>query len=1162
MNWNKLISGILSVSLCVSSLWVSGVPVSAETNQSSYLYEVDLGEEGVQIGQDLFGAFFEDINAAAYGGLYAELVRNRSFEFFSTNVNNDPSAHTYGWSVDGDASMELQSTGGMNEKNQYWLEVSAKSNDSGVSNSGYDGITLQKGENYNFSMYIKGVYTGGFEIALTKGNDVIAVAEILTEASDEWTKISATLQSKEDAKDAVLCVRLKEAGSVGMDMVSLFPEHTYNNRENGLRADLVQKLKELHPGFLRFPGGCVIEGQQLSEAFNWKDSVGDVSERSIMKSYWMRQETPYYYQEYGLGFYEYFLLCEDLGCEPLPCLSAGLTCFWAPTIAPIEQMQPYIDNALDLIEFANGDANDPSQTWAKLRAEMGHPEPFNLKYLEIGNEQVADERYYQRFELFAKQINARYTDIKILSSVVGLSNGVGQPTTEWLKGKGREFCYANDEHFYMSPEWFFNNAGRYDVMDRGDDAYVFAGEYASHHVVGDEKKEDVLSAISEAAFMTGFERNADIVKLSCYAPLFCKLGYVNWDPDLIWFDNQTVYGTPSYYVDWMYGNNLGDHTLKDSVTSLESGGGAAAPKYEDDMLTGKVGVGSWVTTVEYDDILVKDNATGEILYQNDFSENNLDEWSGKGGGSWGITEQGTLKQSNESSFNNDQYVGASNWQDYTYSLRAKKISGNEGFIIPFAVRSLDTYAQFNIGGYGNTVTTVDSIVKGVNSRLSETQTVVQSNRWYEIKIVVHGNRYECYLDGKFECAGAVPKSYGPVYTTSSFDNETGDIILKMVNGTQNAQDIDIKLKNNPYAVNPVADMIRLAHNGSVEDQNSIDEPEKIIPTETQYTGVGNEFTMYLPAYSFTILRLHTKKDSERITSVTIPGIHVKIGTSPKLPKTVTANYADGASKEIPVVWESKPESFYRVEGVYEIEGTVPGYAKRVKGTVTVDEKSEEQTPPEQEKISIRKAKITAIPAQVYTGKSLKPSVTVTYKGKKLSKNKDYTLVYKNNVKIGKATVTVQGKGNYSGSISKKFNIGVKVNKKYSVGNYKYKITKADTSGKGTVTILGSTNKKLKKIKIADKVKIGGKSFKVTAIGSAAFKNYKNLTKVEIGKNVKTIGKSAFMNGRKLKEISVRGSSVKQVGKDALKGIHKKAKLKCPKKQATKYKKLFHIKMDS
>lgn len=893
------------------------------TNDTGYIYNVDLASEGVELDQDLYGEFIEDINFAADGGLYAELVQNRSFEWFpmSTN-NNDPYAHTHAWSTVGSSSMVLNNTNGMNAKNTYWVNVTANAAGGGISNIGYDGISITKDEPYRVSLYTRGSYAGSYTASLVSGPNVIASVELKAEPSDDWTKLTGYMTANDTVDDARLNIVLNEAGSVNMDMISLFPVHTYNNRENGLRKDLVETLKELAPGFLRFPGGCIIEGEGLTNAYNWKDSVGDVSERATIFNRWRRTgNSAYYYQTYGLGFYEYFTLCEDLGCEPLPCLNAGISCF-GPEYEPLDTLQPYIDNALDLIEFANGDPE--TNEWAALRAEMGHPEPFNLKYLEIGNEQGGDSRYYERYEMFAKQINEKYPEILLLSSVMGLSNGPGLPTTNWLTGKGRQFCYANDEHFYESANWFLSNAGRYDVMPRGNDAFIFAGEYACHYSSANPH----YNAICEAAYMTGFERNGDVVKLTCYAPLFNKINYTQWAPDLIWFDNRDVFGTPSYWVDYMYGVNLGDKTYIDSVVATNS---------SVKEVTGKIGVGTWNTVAEYDDIKVVDTKTGEVLYQNDFSSGSISDWT-DGAGTWTVTD-GTLHQYNSGSYDNALHVGDTNWKNYTYTLRARKLSGDEAFIVPFLVQDARNYYHFNIGGWGNTYSAIEKAVDGSKSTIGTSDFVAQNNVWYDIKIVVDQTSIKCYIDGNLEISSTLTKEYGPVYTTASTDYETGDIILKVVNSTASADDVKIKLDNvDGKYINPVAEKIVLASDDR-EAVNSMANKTKIAPIASKMDGISDEFILVMPAYSFTILRIHTKADSEVVEGIATTEFETTLGKPVQLPEQIEVTFADGSKGMKDVIWHNVEDSLYDFEGVYEIEGKIDGRADYAKAVVTVKDAS-------------------------------------------------------------------------------------------------------------------------------------------------------------------------------------------------------------------------------
>ena len=701
------------------------------------VYRVDLASEGVELSQELYGVFLEDINFSVDGGLYAELIQNRSFEFFpmATN-NNSPRAHTYSWSTRGEGRITLHDTDGMNEKNPHWVRLTAAQPGDGLTNTGYAGIVLEKGETYRVSFYTRGDYAGTYTVRFVSWGDPVGQTQLTAVPSGEWTKITGYITADASVDNARMDLLLDQAGEIDLDMVSLFPVHTWNNRENGLRVDMVEALRAMDPGFLRFPGGCIVEGEGLENAYNWKDSVGEVTERATIFNRWRRSGTSgYYYQSYGLGFYEFFLLCEDLGCEPIPCLNSGISC-WGPEYADMDALQVYIDDAIDLIEFATG---DPEQNeWAALRAQMGHPEPFALKYLEIGNEQLADNRYYERFDEFERQIHALYPDIQLISSVMGLSNGAGLPTTEWLRGKGRDFVYANDEHFYMSDEWFLTNAYRYDAMERGEDAFVFAGEYACHYSGSNPH----WNALCEAAFMTGFERNGDVVKLSCYAPLFSKRNYTQWQPNLIIFDNSAVWGTPSYWVGQMYGTNLGDRTLSDSI---DSGVQQSGP------VTGKVGLATWNTRAEYDDLIVTDTATGAVLYENHFDSEDLTGWTDGRTGTWFVRD-GMIRQNDLSSVDNAFHVGDTAWRDYTITVRARKLFGSEGFIIPFLVQDRLNYYHLNLGGWNNTYSAIERAVNGSKSLAGTSDLVIESGRWYDIRIEVTntlGNQQGAYAGGFF-----------------------------------------------------------------------------------------------------------------------------------------------------------------------------------------------------------------------------------------------------------------------------------------------------------------------------------------------------------------------------------------------------------------------------
>lgn len=519
--------------------------------QAQRTMTVNVAKPVAEIQPEMYGIFFEDINFGADGGLYGELIKNRSFEF--------PQPFT-GWVPFGD--VKILNENPCFERNPHYARITENGQLSraGLDNEGFKGIGLKQEEEYRFSVYARTLEEKPMKISveLVNSNGENRLVKEVTITGKDWNKSTVILKSLFTDAHSRLRMVLLTPGSVDVDHISLFPVRTWKGRENGLRADLAQALYDLNPGVFRFPGGCIVEGTDLETRYQWKHTVGPVENRPLNINRWnytfRHKFFPDYYQSYGLGFYEYFLLSEDIGAEPLPVLSCGLACqFEGNSAVPLDEMSPYVQDALDLIEFANGPV---TSTWGKLRAEMGHPEPFHLKMIGIGNEQWGTV-YPERLELFVKAIRAKYPEIKIVGSS-GPSAGGKEFDYLWPEMK-RIGVDLVDEHYYMAPDWFFDNAARYDNYDRKGPK-VFAGEYASHdHSTG--KANNFLSALSEAAFMTGLERNADVVHLATYAPLFAHVDAWQWNPDLIWFDNLKVMRTPNYYVQQMYGMNAGTHVL-------------------------------------------------------------------------------------------------------------------------------------------------------------------------------------------------------------------------------------------------------------------------------------------------------------------------------------------------------------------------------------------------------------------------------------------------------------------------------------------------------------------------------------------------------------------------------------------------------------------------
>lgn len=516
-----------------------------------HVMTVDVSKPQCKINPAMYGIFFEDINFGADGGLYAELVKNRSFEF--------PQAFM-GWVPFGNVT--VQDSKPCFDRNPHYVRIvnDGRLLRAGIDNEGYRGIGLKKGEEYRFSVYARTPDNKPMKLSveLVNSNAENPLKKEVTVSGNEWKKYTVTMKSPFTDAHSRLRVVLETGGTVDMDHISLFPVNTWKGRENGLRADLAQALYDLNPGVFRFPGGCIIEGNSLATRYQWKNSVGPVENRPINENRWNYTFThkafPDYFQSYGLGFYEFFLLSEDIGAEPLPVISCGLSCqFTSKEEVPVDELQPYVQDALDLIEFANGPV---TSKWGKLRADMGHPAPFNLKMLAVGNEQWG-KVYPERLEVFMKAIRAKYPKMLIVGSA-GPSAAGKDFDYLWpeMKRLGADLV---DEHYYMAPDWFFANAARYDNYDRKGPK-VFAGEYASHdHSTG--KANNFLAALSEAAFMTGLERNADVVRLATYAPLFAHVDAWQWNPDLIWFDNLKMMRTPNYYVQQMYGMNSGTDVL-------------------------------------------------------------------------------------------------------------------------------------------------------------------------------------------------------------------------------------------------------------------------------------------------------------------------------------------------------------------------------------------------------------------------------------------------------------------------------------------------------------------------------------------------------------------------------------------------------------------------
>ena len=697
--WSGQIGRWLVVALTV---FLGAGPALAQTTAT---LSIQADQPGVQISSNLFGIFFEEINSAGDGGIYAELVRNRNFEEASkTNYWRLISSGSASGSLSADTSLPVSAS------NLYAARLifSSGSGTVGAANNGWWGMNFQAGQTYDLNFYARcsAGFTGALTIRLenTGGTSTYAQATV-TNLTTGWQQFSLSLVPASSDTAGRLSINLSQAGTVWLDVVSLFPRQTFHNRTNGLRPDLANMLVDLQPAFVRFPGGSWVNGDSLTNMYNWKRTIGPIGDRWVQNNLWG------YYVNNGLGYHEYLQMCEDLAAEPLFVINCGMDVFSVGDSVPLAQMGPYVQDALDAIEYANGPTNS---TWGAQRAAAGHPAPFNLKYIEIGNEN-GGTAYNDRYALFYDAIKSNYPAMNIIADYWG-----GLPTSRPVE--------IMDEHYYSTPAFFMANANRYDSYSRSGPK-VYVGEYA---VTSGSGNGNLAAALGEAAFMTGMERNSDIVTLSSYAPLFANLNNKNWNPDLIYFTGSQVYGTPSYHVQKMFAQNRGDTVLP--LTLTFSGETNVLPH-------GAIGVGSWNTQVQYTNIVVTSN--GVTLYQSDFTSGapGWQVYNGTWSTSGGVYQQTAIATDCRST------TGNTAWRNYTVTLRARKTGGNEGFLILFNWLDDNNYTWWNIGGWNNTLNGIEQSVSGSKSTIgSQVAGSLQTNQWYDIRIVLNGLHLQCYLD--------------------------------------------------------------------------------------------------------------------------------------------------------------------------------------------------------------------------------------------------------------------------------------------------------------------------------------------------------------------------------------------------------------------------------
>jgi alpha-N-arabinofuranosidase len=561
MKLNWLNRQVLCLMLAYSAITLGFSNQSIAQVAKTFVVKTD--QSIAKVEPNMWGVFFEDINFGADGGIYAELIKNRSFEFAKPLM---------GWSIHRNRQKEgevlVVNRKEVNEANPRYLQVQRQTDDFELINEGFKGIGVKKGLRYDFSMMYRQPIPGVKMVLLLKAanNKVIAQTTLTPlQTGNNWEKQSASLTATETDPKAKFSIIFQGKGNIDLDMISLFPEDTWKNRPQGLRADMVQMLADMKPGFIRFPGGCIVEGTDLANRYQWKNTIGPIENRKMLMNRWnvefAHRPAPDYYQSFGLGFFEYFQLAEDIGSAALPILNCGMACQYnTGEVASLDELDPYVQDALDLIEFANGNINTK---WGKKRAELGHPKPFNLKMIGIGNENWGPQ-YLERLQIFTKAIKTKYPEIKLInSSGTGPDGDRFELLNTALRTANADFI---DEHYYKPADWFLKNAGRYDNYPRNE-SKVFVGEYAVHadsKIIGSNRN-NWESALAAAALMTGLERNADVVQMASYAPLFAHVDAWQWAPDMIWVDNLKVYGTPDYYVQKLFSTNKGTDVV--SITN-------------------------------------------------------------------------------------------------------------------------------------------------------------------------------------------------------------------------------------------------------------------------------------------------------------------------------------------------------------------------------------------------------------------------------------------------------------------------------------------------------------------------------------------------------------------------------------------------------------------
>ena len=805
-------------------LLMAGCALFSATAKAQVTIDIDAQQRGPKVSPMLYGIFYEDINHAADGGIYAELIRNRSFE---DGPRYSAPADMQGWTTYAAAPSQLtarliqptKKTPLLNSVQHNALALDIKASAAlpvCLVNEGYWGINAVQGRCYRLSFWAKTLkYQGTVKATLCSKDGSQLYAETLVSGfpvakAKGWTKYEATLTANDNDPLAQFALVFDGAGQVQIDMVSLFPP-TFKNRENGMRPDLANMLWQLHPKFMRFPGGCFVEGQESPDnAFRWERTIGPIEER---EGHWNVNWG--YRTSDGLGYHEYLQLAEDLGAKPLYVVNVGI---WHGGMTPYDSIQPWIDECMNALEYANGPV---TSKYGAMRARNGHPEPFGIEYLEIGNEnnqpdpRQQSDHYYERYEQFYKAIRAKYPEMKIIGNVVAW----GDDNPKWNSKLPVDLL---DEHYYRSPDWFAAAFHKYDTYNR-QGPKVYVGEYAVTNGYG--KLGNMNAALGEAVYMMGMENNADVVELASYAPIFVNENDARWRPDMIRFSSSRVMGTPSYYVQQLMPQHLGTQVVKVEQNNPYKGKvrKPLTPKQS------RVGFGTWNTRATFE-------ADKEMEYV-------YGDWQKEGN---------TVRQTGHKDAT--LCIGKSiiDSDHYTCKFRARKDEGAEGFIIIFNYVDEKNYCWVNFGGWTNSQHAIEQISNGGKLLADSKRGRIEAGRWYDVTLQVNGDSVKAWLDNElvFDTILKHDDTKG-IFSSATIDDASGELIVKVANTSDAATTARLRLKN----MEPTcARVVRLSANDGMEE-NTLDAPTAIHPVEQLLSPENGSILLDVPPYSLNIVRI-------------------------------------------------------------------------------------------------------------------------------------------------------------------------------------------------------------------------------------------------------------------------------------------------------------------